>query len=49
LDPDKKGQWWLSGNVPSTVANVEDVAAVISKDVVETKTSSACSCSADEH
>ncbi|CAD6334641.1 unnamed protein product [Miscanthus lutarioriparius] len=37
LDPDKKGQWWLSGNVPSTVANVEDVAAVISKDVVETQ------------
>ena len=49
LDPDKKGQWWLSGDVPSTVANVEDVAAVTSKDVVETKTSSACSCSVDEH
>jgi len=37
LDPDKKGQWWLSGDVPSTVANVEDVAAVTSKDVVETQ------------
>lgn len=37
LDPDKKGQWWLSGDVPSTVAKIEDVAAVISKDVAETK------------
>lgn len=35
LDPDKKGQWWLSGNVSSTVGNIEEVAAVISKEVVE--------------
>jgi len=37
LDPDKKGQWWLSGDVPSTAGNIEDVAAVISKDVAETQ------------
>jgi len=37
LDPDKKGHWWLSRDVPSTVANIEDVAAVISKDVAETQ------------
>lgn len=35
LDPEKKGQWWLSGDVSSTAGNVEDVAAVISKEVVE--------------
>lgn len=35
LDPEKKGQWWLSGDVSSTAGNIEDVAAVISKDVVE--------------
>ncbi|CAL4938727.1 unnamed protein product [Urochloa decumbens] len=37
LDPDKKGQWWLSGDVPSTAGNIEDVAVVISKDVAETQ------------
>ena len=37
MDPDKKGQWWLSGDVPSTAGNIEDVAAVISKDVAETQ------------
>lgn len=37
LDPDKKGQWWLSGDVPSTAGNIEDVAAVISKDVAGTQ------------
>ncbi|KAL6594700.1 hypothetical protein ACP70R_048438 [Stipagrostis hirtigluma subsp. patula] len=37
LDPDKKGQWWLSGDVSSTANNIEDVAAVISKDVSETQ------------
>ncbi|RLN00872.1 nucleolar MIF4G domain-containing protein 1 isoform X2 [Panicum miliaceum] len=37
LDPDKKGQWWLSGDVPSAAGNIEDVAAVISKDVAETQ------------
>lgn len=35
LDPEKKGQWWLSGDVSSTASNIEDVAAVISKEVVE--------------
>ncbi|KAG8067174.1 hypothetical protein GUJ93_ZPchr0005g14440 [Zizania palustris] len=35
LDPDKKGQWWLSGDLSSTVGNIEDVVAVISKEVVE--------------
>ncbi|CAN6332324.1 unnamed protein product [Urochloa humidicola] len=37
LDPDKKGQWWLSGDIQSTAGNIEDVAAVISKDVAETQ------------
>jgi nucleolar MIF4G domain-containing protein 1 len=37
LDPDKKGQWWLSGDIPSAAGNIEDVAAVISKDVAETQ------------
>nr|CAB3460202.1 unnamed protein product [Digitaria exilis] len=37
LDPDKKGQWWLTGDIPSTAGNIEDVAAVISKDVTETQ------------
>ncbi|CAM0943715.1 unnamed protein product [Alopecurus aequalis] len=35
VDPEKKGQWWLSGDVSSTPGNIEDVAAVISKEVVE--------------
>ncbi|XP_044964406.1 nucleolar MIF4G domain-containing protein 1 [Hordeum vulgare subsp. vulgare] len=35
LDPEKKGQWWLSGDASSTASNVEDVAAAISKEVVE--------------
>ncbi|KAM0898434.1 hypothetical protein ACQ4PT_021941 [Festuca glaucescens] len=35
LDPEKKGQWWLSGDVSSTPGNIEDVATVISKEVVE--------------
>lgn len=35
LDPEKKGQWWLSGDVPATAGNIENVAAVISKEVVE--------------
>jgi nucleolar MIF4G domain-containing protein 1 len=37
LEPDKKGQWWLYGDVSSTSGNIEDVAAVISKDVSETQ------------
>uniref|UniRef100_A0ACD5VGC6 Uncharacterized protein n=1 Tax=Avena sativa TaxID=4498 RepID=A0ACD5VGC6_AVESA len=35
LDPEKKGQWWLPGDVSSTASNIEDVAVVISKEVVE--------------
>ncbi|XP_062230742.1 uncharacterized protein LOC133928428 [Phragmites australis] len=37
LDPEKKGQWWLSGDVSSMAGKIEDVAAVISKDVAETQ------------
>ncbi|CAJ2672052.1 unnamed protein product [Trifolium pratense] len=40
LDPDKKGQWWLSGDVVSAtdnVKNIEDVANKIDKDVAETQ------------
>ena len=35
MDSEKKGQWWLSGDVSSTPGDIEDVAAVISKEVVE--------------
>ena len=37
LDPDKKGQWWLSGDVASATDNVEEVANRIDKDVRETQ------------
>ncbi|OIW01925.1 hypothetical protein TanjilG_15250 [Lupinus angustifolius] len=37
LDPEKKGQWWLSGDVVSATDNVEEVANRIDKDVVETQ------------
>lgn len=37
MEPDKKGQWWLSGDVSSISGNIEDVASVISKDVEETQ------------
>ncbi|KAI5427715.1 uncharacterized protein LOC127126621 [Lathyrus oleraceus] len=37
LDPDKKGQWWLSGDVVSSKDNVENVANKIDKDVAETQ------------
>ncbi|KAG4951051.1 hypothetical protein JHK82_045990 [Glycine max] len=37
LDPDKKGQWWLSGDVASSTGNVEEVANRIDKDVHETQ------------
>ncbi|CAL0317086.1 unnamed protein product [Lupinus luteus] len=37
IDPDKKGQWWLSGDVASATDNVEEVANRIDKDVVETQ------------
>lgn len=35
LDPDKKGQWWLSGDVASTTDDIEDVAAKIDRGVSE--------------
>lgn len=35
LDPDKKGQWWSSGDMHSTRDDAEEVANTIDKDVVE--------------
>ncbi|WVZ07115.1 hypothetical protein V8G54_020461 [Vigna mungo] len=37
LDPDKKGQWWLSGDATSSTVNIEEVANRIDKDVLETQ------------
>ncbi|KAI4350330.1 hypothetical protein L6164_004796 [Bauhinia variegata] len=37
LDPNKKGQWWLSGDLASATDNVEEVASRIDKDVLETQ------------
>lgn len=37
LDPEKKGQWWLSGDMASATDNVEEVANKIDKDVLETQ------------
>ncbi|KAH7666306.1 MIF4G-like type 3 domain-containing protein [Dioscorea alata] len=37
LDPEKKGQWWLSGEIESPADNVEDVAATINKEILETQ------------
>ncbi|XP_027349723.1 nucleolar MIF4G domain-containing protein 1 [Abrus precatorius] len=37
LDPDKKGQWWLSGDVATATDDVEEVANRIDKDVLETQ------------
>ncbi|TYI02408.1 hypothetical protein ES332_A11G265400v1 [Gossypium tomentosum] len=35
LDPDKKGQWWLPGDIASATDNVEEVANSIDKEAVE--------------
>jgi nucleolar MIF4G domain-containing protein 1 len=35
LDPNKKGQWWLSGDMATTVDKVEEVASTIDKEVLE--------------
>ena len=35
LDPDKKSQWWLSGDKASTTNDVEEVANTIDKEVLE--------------
>ncbi|XP_030516242.1 nucleolar MIF4G domain-containing protein 1 isoform X1 [Rhodamnia argentea] len=37
LDPDKKGQWWLSGDMASKTDDVVEVANTIDKEVVETQ------------
>ncbi|KAK8473384.1 hypothetical protein PHAVU_001G113700 [Phaseolus vulgaris] len=37
LDPNKKGQWWLSGDAASSTVNVEEVADRIDKNVLETQ------------
>ncbi|GMP98368.1 hypothetical protein CsSME_00046287 [Camellia sinensis var. sinensis] len=35
VDPDKKGQWWLSGDMASTTSNFEEVANTIDKESLE--------------
>lgn len=35
LDPDNKGQWWLSGGMAAKTDNVQEVANTIDKDVLE--------------
>ncbi|XP_077245501.1 MIF4G domain-containing protein / MA3 domain-containing protein [Tasmannia lanceolata] len=35
LDPHKKGQWWISGDITSTTDNAEEVATTIDKEVLE--------------
>lgn len=37
LDPSKKGQWWLSGDISSTTEDIEEVAGTIDKEIPETK------------
>ncbi|CAA2972835.1 nucleolar MIF4G domain-containing 1 [Olea europaea subsp. europaea] len=35
LDPNKKGQWWLSGDIDSSTHNIEEVASTIDREVSE--------------
>lgn len=35
LDPEKKGQWWLSGDIAPTADNIEEVAIKIDRGVSE--------------
>jgi len=35
LDPNKKGQWWLSGDMAPLISNVEEVASTIEKESLE--------------
>ncbi|OVA16448.1 MIF4G-like [Macleaya cordata] len=35
LDPNKKGQWWLSGDVASSTDKVEELATTLNKEVLE--------------
>lgn len=37
LDPDKKGQWWLSGDMASRTDDAVEVANAIDKEVAETQ------------
>ncbi|XP_020576138.1 nucleolar MIF4G domain-containing protein 1 isoform X2 [Phalaenopsis equestris] len=37
LDPEKKGQWWYSGEINSTTVNFEEVTTTSNKDVQEAK------------
>lgn len=37
LDPDKKGQWWLSGDLANMSENVEFVAPIFSTEALETQ------------
>lgn len=35
LDPDKKGQWWLSGDMAAKTDNIQEVANTIDKEALE--------------
>lgn len=35
MDPDKKGQWWLSGNITPAMANVVEVPGTIDREALE--------------
>lgn len=35
LDPEKKGQWWLSGDIGSTSDKIEEVASKIDREAPE--------------
>ena len=37
LDPDKKGQWWLSGDLANSSDNVEFVTTMFNPDAMETQ------------
>lgn len=37
LDREKKGQWWFSGEIDSTVEHVEEVASTIDREITETQ------------
>lgn len=37
IDPNKKGQWWLSGDLATTTGNLEEIASATDKEIPETK------------
>lgn len=37
LDPNKKGQWWLSGDIASATDNAAEVASTIDREVIEAR------------